>query len=186
MQRGITDTRSDDQLLRDHTNGDRTAFEVLFKRHENKLWAVALRTTGDYDDAADSLQDALESVNKTAGRFRFDCTVSSWLYRVVLNASLDRLRRNKSHASTPLIEEDESLADPLDHTGDIDLSLSIGRALDVLPPEQRAVIILLHIYDLSVADASEALGVPPGTVKSRANRGRAKLALVLGHLRTQS
>ena len=185
MHRGITDSRGDDQLLRDHINGDRTAFEVLFKRHQNKLWAVALRTTGNMDDAEDALQDALESVNKTAARFRFDSTVSSWLHRIVLNAALDRLRRNKSHATSPLMEEDESLVDPLDHIDDVDLSLSIGHALDVLPPDQRAVIILLHIYDLGIAETAAALGIPPGTVKSRANRGREKLALVLGHLRKE-
>lgn len=185
MKRGIIEARSDDELLRDHAGGDRTAFEVLFKRHENKLWAVALRTTGNYDDAADALQDALESVNRTAHRFRFDCTVSSWLYRVVLNASLDRLRRNKTHAASPLVDEDETLVDPLDHTDDIDLSLSIGRALDVLPPDQRAVIVLLYIHDLGIAKTAATLGIPPGTVKSRANRAREKLALVLGHLRTE-
>ena len=183
MHRGITDTRSDDQLLRDYTNGDRQAFEELFRRHENKLWAVALRTTGDYDDAADALQDALESVSRNAERFRFDSTVSSWLHRVVLNAALDRLRRNRSHACAPLMYEDEMLIEPLDRTADVDLSLSIGRALDILPADQRAVIVLLYIYDLGVAGTAEALGIPIGTVKSRANRGREKLAMVLSHLK---
>lgn len=110
--------------------------------------------------------------------------MSSWLHRIVLNASLDRLRRNKYHLTTPLMDEDDSLIDPSDHTGDVDLSLSIGRALDVLPPDQRAVIVLMHIFDFGIAETAAALDIPEGTVKSRSNRARHKLALVLGHLQS--
>ncbi len=183
MNRGTIDARSDDELLRDHADGEGTAFAELIARHQNKLWAVALRTTGNHDDASDALQDALLSIHSQAHRFRHDCTVSSWMHRIVLNASLDRLRRVKHHLSAPLLDDDETLIDPQDHNADVDLSVSIGRALDVLPPDQRAVIVLVDVYGHSVAEASEQLGVPVGTIKSRCNRARKKLAMVLGHLK---
>ncbi|WP_132992615.1 RNA polymerase sigma factor SigM [Gordonia zhaorongruii] len=183
MHRGITDCRSDAELLHDHADGESTAFAELFTRHRSKLWAVALRTTGNQEDAADALQEALISIHKMASRFRSDATVSSWMHRIVFNASLDRLRRNKHHQCMPLLDHDDAVIDPRDRTGSIDLSLSIGRALDVLPPEQRAVIVLVDVYGHSVCEAAATLGIPIGTVKSRCYRGRKKLALVLGHLR---
>ncbi|GEE00648.1 RNA polymerase sigma factor SigM [Gordonia spumicola] len=183
MTRGTIDARSDDQLLRDHAAGEPTAFAELIARHQNKLWAIALRTTGNHDDASDALQDALTSIHVRADRFRFDSTVSSWMHRVVLNASLDRLRRVKHHQSAPLLEDDETLIDPQDHNADVDLSVSIGRALDVLPPDQRAVVVLVDVYGHTVCEAARILDIPEGTVKSRCNRARKKLAMVLGHLR---
>ncbi|QRY62323.1 RNA polymerase sigma factor SigM [Gordonia sp. PDNC005] len=183
MTRGTIDSRSDYQLVQDHARGEASAFHELIARHQNKLWAVALRTTGNHDDASDALQEALLSIHTRADSFRNDCSVSSWMHRIVLNASLDRLRRVKHHSASLLFEDDESLIDPQDHNADIDLSVSIGRALDVLPAEQRAVIVLVDVYGHSVCEASRMLGVPEGTVKSRCNRARKKLALVLGHLR---
>ena len=102
----------------------------------------------------------------------------------MVNSSLDRIRRNKIRPTVPLPEFDISqLADPHDHHGDIDMSMSVSRALDTLPPEQRDAIVAIDIEGYSVAEASELLGVPTGTIKSRCARGRTKLAVVLGHLR---
>jgi RNA polymerase sigma-70 factor (ECF subfamily) len=94
--------RSDAELLAAHVAGDRYAFEELFHRHHRQLYRLAMITSRNPDDAADSLQDALLSAHRGAASFRRDCAVSSWLYRIVVNACLDRLRRNKSHLLTPL------------------------------------------------------------------------------------
>lgn len=171
-------------LLSAHVSGDRDAFGILISRHQSHLWAVARRTSHSAEDAADALQDALLNAHRMAHRFRADSKVSSWLHRIVVNACLDRIRRNKIRLTLPLLEFDVAqFADPRDWHDDVDLSLSIGRALDTLPSEQRDAIVAVDIEGYSVAEAAELLGVPGGTIKSRCARGRAKLAVVLGHLR---
>lgn len=175
---------SDEQLLRSHIQGDTDAFGVLFERHQSHLWAVALRTMCNPDDAADALQDALVSAHQTASKFRFDSKVSSWLHRIVVNSCLDRLRRNKIRLSVPLPDHDVlPIADPSDQMTQVDLSLSINKALAQLPATQRAVVIAVDVEGYSVSDAAHLLGVPPGTIKSRASRARARLAEILGHIR---
>ena len=86
-------TRTDHELMAAHVAGDPDAFTELVNRHRDRLWAVALRTTGDVEEAADGLQEALLSAYKNAGSFRGDSAVTTWMHRVVVNACLDRLRR---------------------------------------------------------------------------------------------
>ncbi|MGC4934457.1 RNA polymerase sigma factor SigM [Gordonia sp. DT30] len=181
------DTRTDEQLLADHTRGDPAAFSTLISRHHSHLWNVAVRTTKDPDDAADALQEALLSAHRTAHTFREEARVSSWLHRIVVNASLDRLRRNAARHTVPLPDFDTAvLADRTDEFQRVDLTESIRRALDVLPAGQRAAVIALDIEGYSVSEAAELLGVPEGTIKSRSSRGRLRLAALLGHLRNES
>jgi RNA polymerase sigma-70 factor (ECF subfamily) len=87
---------SDGVLLRRHVQGDPDAFGLLFKRHSGRLWAVALRIACDPDDAADALQDAMISAFRRAGDFRGESAVTTWLHRIVVNASLDLLRRRSA------------------------------------------------------------------------------------------
>ena len=179
------DTRSDEQLLHAHLAGDPHAFSDLISRHLDYLWSVALRTSQNPEDAADALQDALFAAPRTAHDFRSDAKVTSWLHRIVVNAGLDRIRRNKVRRTVPLPEWDVvSIADTTDDIAAVDLSVSIGRALHVLPEGQRAAIVAVDIEGYTVAEAAEILGVAEGTIKSRCARGRLKLAQVLGHLRS--
>ncbi|WP_168697902.1 RNA polymerase sigma factor SigM [Gordonia paraffinivorans] len=178
------DLRTDEQLLRAHAAGDQHAFTDLINRHIDYLWSVALRTSRNPEDAADGLQDALLAAHRTAADFRSDAKVTSWLHRIVVNACLDRIRRNNSRRTIPLPEWDDlSIADPTDEISSIDLSVSIGRALHVLPEGQRQAIVAVDIEGYSVAEAATMLGVAEGTIKSRCARGRLRLAQVLGHLR---
>ncbi|PXW36108.1 UNVERIFIED_CONTAM: RNA polymerase ECF family sigma subunit [Williamsia faeni] len=178
------DARTDEELLAAHVEGDRDAFGILITRLQGHLWAVARRTSQSDEDAADALQDALLKAHRMADRFRADSKVSSWMHRIVVNTCLDRIRRNKARPTVPLPEFDiTELADPHDQHGDVDLTLSIGRALDTLPADQRAAIVAVDVEGYSVAEAAALLGVPVGTIKSRCARGRAKLAVSLGHLR---
>src|SRR5215468_9699723 len=89
---------SDTDLLRRHVDGDPDAFGVLFLRHKERLWAVALRTAADPEDAADALQDAMVSAFRRAADFRGDSAVTTWLHRIVVNAAVDRLRRRPAQA----------------------------------------------------------------------------------------
>jgi RNA polymerase sigma-70 factor (ECF subfamily) len=170
---GIGDReRSDAELLAAHVAGDRYAFEELFYRHHRQLYRLALITSHNREDAADALQDAMLKAHSRAPSFRHDASVSSWLYRIVVNACLDRLRRNKTHAVQPL-EDAHHVGDP---TPRVDTALVVERALLRLPVEQRAVVVAVDMQGYSVAETARLLGVPEGTVKSRCSRARAKLA----------
>ena len=91
---------SDTELLRRHVSGDNEAFGELFRRHRDRLWAVALRTVCDPEEAADALQDAMISAFRRAADFRGDAAVTTWLHRIVVNACLDRLRRKTARPAT--------------------------------------------------------------------------------------
>ena len=176
--------RSDADLLRAHAAGDASAFEELVRRHQDRLWAVALRTTRDREEAADALQDALISAYKAAGSFRGDSAVTTWLHRIVVNACLDRMRRRQSRTTLQLPEDGpHEPADTRDRVAERDTRMVVEEALGQLPAEQRAAIVLVDVEGWSVAETAAILGVPEGTVKSRCARGRARLAVMLGHLR---
>jgi RNA polymerase sigma-70 factor (ECF subfamily) len=174
----------DRSLLAAHVAGDADAFTALVRRHQDRLWAVALRTLGDREDAADALQEALISAYRSAGSYRGDAKVTTWLHRVVVNACLDRARRNKVRSTVPM-PEDGGPVDPHDRLGDRETAMEIEAALATLPEEQRAALVLVDVQGMPVDDAAAVLGVPSGTVKSRCSRGRARLAGQLGHLRNR-
>jgi RNA polymerase sigma-70 factor (ECF subfamily) len=177
---------SDTELLRRHVAGDRDAFGELFRRHRDRLWAVALRTVCDPEEAADALQDAMVSAFRRAGDFRGDSAVTTWLHRIVVNASLDRLRRRAARPAAAGGDEEalEALAphdaDPARAT---DTRLDVDAALRILPPQQRAAVVLVDMLGYSVDAAAAILEVSPGTVKSRCARARARLLPYVSHLR---
>jgi RNA polymerase sigma-70 factor (ECF subfamily) len=184
--------QDDEALLRAFREGDDDAFGVLFRRHRDRLWAVALRTTGNPEDAADALQEAMIAAFRRADSFRGDAAVTTWLHRIVVNASLDRLRRNKVRAADPLPDDlDEYAARgkvldaPEGDDGPEEQALAGDRrnnvlaALDQLPPDQKAALVLVDMEGYAVQEAAEILECPTGTVKSRCARGRARLAALL-------
>jgi RNA polymerase sigma-70 factor (ECF subfamily) len=183
---------SDQDLLRAHVAGDPEAFGVLFHRHRDRLWAVALRTMGNREDAADGLQDGLIAAYRRAGTFRGDAAVTTWLHRVVVNACLDRLRAAKVRRTEALpddLEEYRDRGSPATAAPDTDdpadLSVLDERrravldALRTLPPEQRAAVVLVDMEGYPVAEVAAILGCAVGTVKSRCSRGRSRLAELL-------
>ena len=179
---------SDVELLRAHVDGDLGAFAELVRRHRDRLWAVALRTIGDREEAADAVQDALLSAHRKADQFRGDSAVTTWLHRIVVNACLDRIRRRQAHPTVPLPDggrSDDGPAgvEPAAPLVDHDTALLVRDALAALPADQRAAIVLVDVQGYPVAEAAEILGVAEGTIKSRCARGRARMALELGHLR---
>jgi RNA polymerase sigma-70 factor (ECF subfamily) len=189
--------RTDAELLHAHVTGDPDAFTELFHRHRDRLWAVALRTLGDREEAADALQDALLSAHRAAARFRGDAAVTTWLHRIVVNACLDRIRRRQAHPTVPLpgsatpsggdrrlSGERAEVREPQAVLPDHDTALVVRAALAQLSVEQRTALILVDVQGYPVAEAALMLGVAEGTVKSRCARGRARLAVLLGHLRT--
>ena len=148
------------------------------------MWAVALRTLRDPEEAADALQDALLSAFRSAGSFRGQSQVTTWLHRIVVNACLDRMRRRQARPTFPLPDTGPGEPPaPGDAISDRETQLAVGHARAELPGDPRPAITLLDVEGYSVAEAAQLLGVAEGTVKSRCARGRARLAVLLGHLR---
>lgn len=181
---------SDQDLLADHVAGEPDAFGELVRRHRDRLWAVALRTLGDREEAADAVQDALISAFRAAHTFRGQSAVTTWLHRITVNACLDRVRKASSRKTAPvddaerldqLMEPHESAEAPAERQ---DLQRELFAALATLPAEQRAALVLVDMQGYPVAEAARILDVPVGTVKSRCARGRARLAPQLTHLRS--
>jgi len=210
---GRHDEPSDAELLRRHLEGDTEAFGALFLRHKDRLWAVALRTVCDPEDAADALQEAMVSAFRRAGDFRGESAVTTWLHRIVVNAAVDRLRRRQTRsiswsgdpdalealaaqgarggsslAGSPVagVTGQASGAVPGDAAAAIEIRLDVDAALRMLPTEQRAALVLVDMMGYPVAEVAEILDVSVGTVKSRCARGRARLLPYLSHLRTNS
>ena len=180
---GDSGVTTDVDLLAAHAAGDRYAFAELMKRHYDHLWNTALRTSYTREDAADALQEALLSAHRTAGSFRADAAVRSWLHKIVVNACLDRIRRNKVRPTVTLSEDSEDPRDERDHIADFEMSVVVEHALFSLPPEQRAALVAVDVEGYTVGETAAMLGVPEGTVKSRCARARVKLAARLEFLR---
>ncbi|MGW2948705.1 RNA polymerase sigma factor SigM [Streptomyces eurythermus] len=181
----------DRDLLARHVDGDPEAFGEIVRRHRDRLWAVALRTLGDREEAADAVQDALVSAYRAAHTFRGQSAVTTWLHRITVNACLDRARKAASRKTAPvddterlerLLEPHESASAPAERK---DVHRQLLEALGTLPPEQRAALVLVDMQGYPVAEAARILDVPTGTVKSRCARGRARLLPLLTHLRPE-
>ncbi|MBP0453914.1 RNA polymerase sigma factor SigM [Kitasatospora sp. RG8] len=190
MADGTVPADDDATLLARHVAGDRDAFGMLVDRHRDRLWAVALRTLGDREEAADALQDALVSAFRAAHTFQGRSAVTTWLHRIVVNACLDRARRTASRRTKPLDDDPQRLdalvgqAEPADSpVVRAEVHRELAAALAELPAEQRAALVLVDMQGYPVAEAAEVLGVPVGTVKSRCARGRARLLPLVRHLR---
>ncbi|MFJ1753717.1 RNA polymerase sigma factor SigM [Kitasatospora sp. NPDC088134] len=180
---------TDAELLARHTAGDPDAFGLLVHRHRDRLWAVAVRTLGDREEAADALQDALVSAFRAAAGFQGRSAVTTWLHRIVVNACLDRARRGAVRRAESLDRDPAPLAGALgtaegaeSHAVRAETRREVAEALAELPADQRAALVLVDMQGYPVAEAAEVLGVPVGTVKSRCARGRARLLPLLRHL----
>ena len=177
--RDLTELDDRDLLRRHATGGDKDAFGELFRRHRGRLWAVAVRTLTDPEEAADALQDAMIKAYRGAATFRGDSAVTTWLHRIVVNACLDRIRRAAARPSVPM---DEGHPEPVAVGADPAVSadvVAVRTALATLPFDQRAVIVYIDMLGYPVADVAAILDIPRGTVKSRASRARAQLAGLL-------
>lgn len=185
----------DRALLAAHVAGRDGAFGELFGRHRDRLWAVALRTTGQPEDAADGLQDAMVAAYRRAGSFRGDAAVTTWLHRIVVNACLDRLRAARVRRTDRLPDDLEEYGDrgdarsatpetedPAEQSVRAERRRAVLDALGRLSAEQRAAIVLVDMEGYPVAEAARILDVAVGTVKSRCSRGRARLAEHLADL----
>lgn len=171
-------------------DGDVNAYEALVKEYEKNVYNLALRMTGNSEDAADMAQEAFIKAYNSLTAFRGDSKFSVWLYRIVSNVCLDFLRsRSRKQTVSLSTENDDGEEVELDIADDthspeqlLDRSLTrdaVRRGLAALPPDHREILLLREIQGLSYEEIADVLGLEAGTVKSRIFRARKKLCSFL-------
>lgn len=172
----------DFELAQKVANGDRSAFNELMRKHEDRVFGVCLRILRHREAALDATQDAFLTAFRKVGQFRGDSSFSTWLYRVAVNTCYDHLRKQKRRPTSPLPEDhdpaDPAAGDPLEAA---ELRPDLAAALAGIADEFRSAIVLVDVEGLSVKDAAQILEVADGTIKSRLHRGRRQLAQILGN-----
>lgn len=185
----MTAARAEDDrvLVGRFLDGDRRAFDELMAAHEDRVFSVCLRVMRNREAALDALQETFITVFRKAHMYNGESAFSTWLYRVAMNTCYDQLRKKKRRATDSLPDYHDP-ADPTseDAFSSAELRPEIHAALDQIPQEFAAAVILSDIEGLSVAEAAEALGVAEGTIKSRVFRGRRLLADILRNQNTPS
>ena len=181
-----TQTRDfDDHVLISRViSGDTYGFDELAKKHRSTLYAAAYKITKNHEHAADAVADALLRVHRCAGDFRFECKVSSWLYRIAENCAKDVVRRATSRQPVSLDQVSESWSEdnisavvltdvgPDEQAFNVYTCRKIQRAIDRLPEQNRELLIAVLFKQATYEQLAEAYGLPIGTVKSRIHRAR--------------
>jgi len=170
---------SDGELLQRVGGGDRSAFELLYKRYARAVLGLALRRLGDRGRAEDAVQETFASVWRSASSYKPERGPGApWLYAVARHAIVDRFRaRTDTPAEIPETATDE--AGPAERAESSFVSWRVHRALEDLPPAERTVLELAYWGGLSQSEVSEYLNVPLGTVKTRTRTGLKRLADIL-------
>ncbi|MCS6923981.1 MAG: sigma-70 family RNA polymerase sigma factor [Fimbriimonadales bacterium] len=187
----IYDYSSDEVLLERFREGDESAFDLLVRRYEQRVYQLAYRLTNNPDDAADVAAEAFLRMYNSLKRFRGDAQLSTWLYRVVSNVFFDFRKRESRHQHIPLempsedgddamelpIEDDR--IDIMGHALREEQKRVLMEAIQQLPEYQRVMVILFHVEERSYEEIAQILGLPLGTIKSRLNRARNALRQIL-------
>jgi RNA polymerase sigma-70 factor (ECF subfamily) len=146
------------------------------------LRRFALSLTRSADKADDLVQSACERALSNAARYEPDTRFDAWMFRIIRNLWIDRVRREKTAGPTDDIDDRPDLAgiSGVQIVEARSTMQSVSDAIDVLPDEQREVLLLTCVEDVSYKDAAEVLGIPIGTVMSRLARARRRLAEITG------
>jgi RNA polymerase sigma-70 factor, ECF subfamily len=170
---------ADEALARRAADGNDDAFAELVRRHERRVYSIALRMTGREEDARDAAQDAFVSAYRKLASFRGDSAFTTWLHRVTVNATYDLLRK-RSRAPEPVADVPEPVTSTVDDpAARVAQALDVQGALGLVPEEYRAVLVLRDMEDLPIDEVAAILGLPVGTVKSRCHRARVALGKIL-------
>lgn len=159
-------------------------FERAVAEYERPIYLLCLRMMGNHEDAQDCAQEAMLNAYRAFDRYRGDKNIKSWLYRIAYNTCIDELRRRRGVVSLDVLREegfdqaDERMPQPEGAAEKEELRAQIRVAVDLLPAEQRAVVVMRDFQDMSYEEIAEALQLPEGTVKSRIKRAREKIKKV--------
>jgi RNA polymerase sigma-70 factor (ECF subfamily) len=171
---------NDPALVEAAQQGDQQALNSLLERHYDRVYAICRRLAGNDADAADATQEALMAIVRGLAKFDGRAKFSTWSYRVATNACLDELRRRgrRPTPGLPEFETEDHAPEPTRPTLEDTVTerLVLDEALAALPEEFLAPIVLRDQIGMDYAEISQTLGIPPGTVRSRIARGRARLA----------
>ena len=178
---------TDEFTLRRAQKGDTAAFEQLITPHEQVIWRVCWHYTHHQQDAADCMQEAMLKAWRAIGSYRGDCALESWLYRIAATVCLDFLRKQKRLPETESADEmAESGFHPVDDSPTPEAAAlhaesgaQLREAIDALPGDMRTVLILYALEGRPYDEIAEVTGTSIGTVKSRLNRARQKIAKFL-------
>jgi len=170
--------------------GDVEAFEILVERHQKKMLNIAYRMLGDYDEACDVVQDAFLAAYKSLNKFKAESKFSTWLYRIVVNYTKNRLKQRKNlarHESASLDESADgqvscaaclsvaSTGNPAELLEQSEREAHVQRCITTLDVEYREVLVMRDIQGFSYEEIRDVLRIPDGTVKSRLSRARVAL-----------
>lgn len=147
------------------------------RRHEDKIFGLAFRMTGNRYDALDATQEAFISAFRNAKKFKGNSAFSTWLYRIAINACTDLLRRRQRQVPVEDVDTGQTSSRAVDE--DVPLRLDLQRALAELGPDHREAVLMHDVGGYPYEDIAALTGVELGTVKSRISRGRKKLAEIL-------
>ena len=164
---------ADADLISRAAGGDPSAFQALVERHRSMVYRVAYQFAGNHHDAEDIAQDVFIKVYRSLDHFRQDAQLTSWMYRIVMNACIDHRRRQRPAIAAPFGEEAEQrmLNTPEDTPGPEDRAYAgeLGQVLESeigrLPNGQRLVFVMRHHQGMKLCEIAEALGLAEGTVK---------------------
>lgn len=167
--------------------GDVAAFEELVRLYEKRVYAVALRSSGNPEDAADIVQEVFLRAWRSIESFRGDSGFSTWLFRITMNLCVDHARHRHAQPQTqPIVTDDETerpLPDPAptpeEHLDNRELGRELAAALAEVSEEHRRIVLLRDVSGMSYTEIAEVLEISEGTVKSRLSRARIALRKVL-------
>lgn len=176
----------DEITLRRAQKGDAQAFEQLITPYEQMVWRVCWHYTHHTENATDCAQEAMLKAWRSIGAYRGDCGLESWLYRICASVCLDFLRSHKRHEAESTDAMREAGFDPVDDAPLPDQAVEkkqarkeLRSAIDRLPEDMRTALILFALEKKKYEDIAQITGTAVGTVKSRINRARQKLAEML-------
>jgi RNA polymerase sigma factor (sigma-70 family) len=186
---GAVAATDDPQLVARIAGGDQTAFEVLMRKYNGKLFRIARAILKDDRDAEDVLQEAYLDAYRHIQDFRGDSEVGTWLTRIVINQALMRLRKEKRRSvivpfrAARANEAEQGEADVVDNRTEspsnrvlrAEIRRILERRIDELPLSFRTVFVMREVEDMSVQETAECLGLSPATVRTRLFRARGLL-----------
>lgn len=170
------------ELIARSCAGDLDAFDHLVRAHQDRIYNVAYRLTGNHEDASDAAQDAFVRAFQALPRFRRDAAFSTWLYRIATNAALDLVRRRPAVPPVELPVDQPGPSDPEAEAHRREVHRRVHAAVGHLPAEYRAVVVLRDLQGLAYEEIARVLQIPIGTVRSRLSRGRETLRALLTDL----
>ncbi|MBN1239783.1 MAG: sigma-70 family RNA polymerase sigma factor [Gammaproteobacteria bacterium] len=178
--------RTDAELLTRSIGGDRDAFHALYVRFYHPVLRFVYRVTGQLELAQEAVNDVMLIVWRDGRSFAGRSSVSTWImgiaYRIALKASERSRRWSRRYAAAEFDAAAERLASSQEHTADTEMRDLIEHGLDLLSPEQRAVVELTYYFGCSYEEIAQIVGCPENTVKTRMFHARAKLRTVLPRL----